>query len=57
MLSNLMLGQIIVSNLTNVHKLAAGTVLDFIKLNIKKNIKYNNYSGLPFEMQLLKGIK
>ena len=24
---------------------------------LKTNIKYNNYSGLPFEMQLLKGIK
>ena len=30
-----------------------------MKLDIKKktNIKYNIYSGLPFEMQLLKAIK
>ena len=29
-----------------------------MKLDITKtNIKYNNYSGLPFEMQLLKAIK
>ena len=29
-----------------------------MKLDVKKtNIKYNNYSGLPFEMQLLKAIK
>ena len=32
-------------------------MLDIIKLDIKKNIKYNNYSSLPFKMQLLKGIK
>ena len=36
LISNLILGQIIVSNLTNVHKLAAETVLDVIKLVIKK---------------------
>ena len=29
-------------------------MLDFIKLDIKTNIKYNNYSSLPFEMQLWK---
>ena len=29
-----------------------------MKLDIKKtNIKYNNYSGLPFEMQLLNGYR
>ena len=34
------------------------STLDFIKLDKKKtNIKYNNFSGLPFDMQLLKGIK
>ena len=33
-------------------------MLDFMKLDIKKtNIKYNNYSGLPFEIQPLKAIK
>ena len=32
-------------------------MLDFIKLDIKTNIKHNNYSGLPFEVQLLKGVK
>ena len=32
-------------------------MLDFIKLDIKTNFKYNNYSGLPFEMQLKKGFK
>ena len=58
LISNLILGQIIVSNLTNVQKLnSRTTTLDFIKLDIKTNIKYNNYSGLPFEMLLLKGIK
>ena len=50
------LGQIIVLNLTNVHKLAAYTVLACIRKN--KNIKYNNnYSGLTFKMQPLKSIK
>ena len=54
--SNLILGQIIVSNLTNVpHKLNYAALHE---TTIKKtNIKYNNYSGLPFEMQLLKAIK
>ena len=32
-------------------------MLDIIKLDIKKNIKYNNYSGLPIKMQLLKGTR
>ena len=32
----MILGQVIVSNLTNVHKLAAETVLDLMKLDIKK---------------------
>ena len=35
LISNLILGQIIVSNLTNVHKLAAKNVLHFMKLDIK----------------------
>ena len=48
----------IVSNLTNVHKREAYTVLDFMKLDITKTkIKYNNYSRLPFEIQFLKAIK
>ena len=48
----MILGQIIVSYLTNVHKLC------FMKLDITKtNIKYNNNSGLPFEIQFLKAIK
>ena len=52
LISNLILGQIIVLNLTNVHKL----VLACIRKN--KNIKYNNnYSGLKFKMQPLKSIK
>ena len=43
---------------TNVQKLAAQTLLDFMKLDITKtNIKYNNYSGLLFEIQFLKEIK
>ena len=51
-------GQIIDSNLTNEHKLAAKTVLDFMKLDITKtSIKYNNYSGLPFEIGFLKAVK
>ena len=50
----MILGQIIVSNLKN---LPQKTTLDFMKLPGKKNIKYNNYSGLPVEMQLLKAIK
>ena len=58
LISDLILGQIIVSNLSNVHKLAAYSVLDFMTLDIKKtNINYINYSGLPFEMQLPKAIK
>ena len=58
LISNLIVGQIIDSNLTNVHKLAALTVLDFMKLDITKtNIKYHNYSGLPFEIQFLNNIK
>ena len=33
-------------------------MLDFMKLEITKtNIKYNDYSGLPFEIQFLKDIK
>ena len=33
------------------------TVLDFNKLDrTKTNIKSNDYSGLPFEIQFLKGI-
>ena len=28
-----------------------------MKLDVKKNIKYNNYSGLPFKIQFLKDIK
>ena len=35
-----------------------GRYEDFMKLDITKtNIKYNNYSGLPFEIQFLKAIK
>ena len=42
LISNLILGQIIVSNLTNEHKLAAETTLHFIKLDKEKtNTKYN----------------
>ena len=40
----------------NFSRQIALTGLDFMKLEIKKN-KYNNYSGLPFEMQLPKAIK
>ena len=29
----------------------------FIKLDIKNKHQYNNYWGLPFEMQLPEGIK
>ena len=47
----MILGQIIVSNLKN---LPQKTTLD---LPGKKNIKCNNYSGLPVEMQLLKVTK
>ena len=50
----MILGQIIVSNLKN---LPQKTTLDFMKLPGKKNIKCNNYSGLPVEMQLPKAIK
>ena len=58
LISDLILGQIIDSNLTNVHKPAALTVLDFMKLDITKTkFKYNNYSGLPFQIQFLKAIK
>ena len=55
----MILGQIIVSNHTIVHKFAAKTVFDYMKLDVKKKtiIKYNNYLGVPFEMQLLKAIK
>ena len=57
-MSNVILRQIIDSNLTNVHKLAALTELDFKKLDITKtNIKYNSYSGLPFEIQFLRAVK
>ena len=57
-ISNLIVGHIIDSNLTNVHKREAYTVLDFMKLDITKTkIKYNNYSRLPFEIQFLKAIK
>ena len=57
LISNLILGQIIDSNLKNVHKLAAQTVLDFKELDITKtNIKYNNYSGLQFEIQFLRRV-
>ena len=47
LISNLILGQIIVSNLTNEHKLAAEITLHFIvKLDKEKTkTKYNNYSG------------
>ena len=42
LISNLILGQLIVSNLTNEHKLAASTTLHFIKLDKEKtNTKYN----------------
>ena len=50
-ISNLILGQIIVSNLTNVHK--PNGCINYARLHyIKKstNIKYNNDSGLPFEI-------
>ena len=58
LISNLILGQVMDSNPTNVHKLAALTVLDFVKLDITKtSIKYNNYSGLPFEIQFLKTVR
>ena len=55
LISNLILGQIIVSNLTNVQKLNSRiNNARLHKLDIKTNTKYNNYPGLPFEMQLLK---
>ena len=61
LVSKLILDQIIVSDLkTIVHKLASQTALDFMKLDTEKTNTYtvcNNYSGLPFEMQLLKAIR
>ena len=57
LISNLILGQIIVSNLKNVHKLNSRINYAVIKLDIKTKIKHNNYSSVPFEMQLLKGTK
>ena len=51
--SNLIPGQIIVSNLTNMHKL--NSCINYAGL--RWNIKCNNYSGLQFEMHLLKAIK
>ena len=50
--SSMILDQIIVSNLRNVHKVAARTMVDFMKPEEKKqtNIKYNNYPGLPVEI-------
>ena len=50
----MVLGQLIVSNLKNFPQ---KTTLDFMNYQEKKNIKCNNYSGLPVEMQLLKAIK
>ena len=41
LISNLILGQIIVSNLTNVRKVTAKTKLDFMKPGKKTNIKCN----------------
>ena len=53
LISNLLLGQVIVSNLINVHKL--NSRINYSRLHSirykKKNIKYNEYSRLPFEMQ------
>ena len=40
-----------------VHKLGAKTTIDFRKPEKKKSIKYNNNSGLPVKMQLLKAIR
>ena len=49
LIANLILGQIIVSTLTNVHnKLAALSTRD-----LWKQTKYSNYSGLPVERQPL----
>ena len=58
-MSNLILGHVIVSNLRNVHKIAHDQ-LRSTSWNLherKKNIKYNNYLGLPAEMQHLEAIK
>ena len=44
LISNLTLGQIIVSNLTNEHKLAAETTLHFIKLEKEKTKTPNTTS-------------
>ena len=59
LISNLILGQIVVSNLKNVYKL--NSRINYARLHQirykKTNIKNNNYLGLPFEMQLLKAIK
>ena len=59
LISNLILGQIIVSNLTNVDKPNSHINYGRIhKIRYKKpNIKYNDYLGLPFEMRLRKAIK
>ena len=49
-----------------MHKVAAWTTLDFMKPEKNKqskqkkkqaNIKYDDYSGLPVEMQFLKAFK
>ena len=49
LISKLILGQIIVSNLTDVHKL--NRRINYAQLDIKANVKYNNYSSLPFDLQ------
>ena len=53
LISKLILGQIIISNLTNVHKL--NSRINYARLHQirykKTNIKNNNYLGLPFKMQ------
>ena len=58
LISNLILHQIIDSNLNKRAKTCRITCarLHEIRYN-KNNIKYNNYSGLPFEIQSLKDIK
>ena len=57
LISNRALGQVIVYNFTNVHLIDYSTLdLSFMKFG-KKNIKCNNYSDLPFEMQLMNAVK
>ena len=61
LISNLILDQIIDSNLKQTcknvpHKLCS-TSWNYMLDITKTNIKYNNYSGLPFEIKFLKHIK